>query len=1692
MHLFEQFECKLYQRIISFEFLSTDCCSFKCALNMLFKELEEGVSVECCEKISIIQKLQDRHSSCSLECNKEAEENRLDVYQEEVKLYQKLLEVISTQTQVQVDTTVLEQILKSKENHFSYLHENLTRLVKLLLQIVLPYSIFSQSRDGSTVYTIKMVAGLSSSALSAFDEWISRNKPTKTLQSGDEIRLCADAVLYADSDVYHHGVSVVCIALKLICKKVSQTTSEVLNKTASSVYLEGTRQCITINTEGKCIEFSDRPIKARPGEDGTETAKDGKPGVDGENGQYGNAGGHVLLVASNICISDFNLLASGSPGGDGQNGGDGGAGWTPTVKGIDGNNAPEFEAGRLQTNSSVVISFGTRGVDSGHGGDAGMGGAAGKSGVSGKIEILDIDNEWNCHVTQNQVKDSKPGQPGDPGKGGKHTRHGMDYGRYGKSLLFWARVVTLVTSTRPTDSIDNYSGELCHDEILYDRSIPHPNVEQYEKPARDKIPMQVKKNDHPDFVNRGCNRDGETAKIKVNNSLANENKAVDKQACFYAFHEQCRQSLQHWNCKSHNRFLGAFARKVGEIHDTEFMSITRSEANRSKCVIWMSQFHKLSENMKVSVTCEAKQSTKVQISLMKDYTNEVTYSTYPSADNYLGSESIETESLSVNVSSLKQRAEHKNIHLENYLLESLLTDDCFDDEIEKLQATLNLSEEIIYFVRCDTTADTVNTRFLITQNLQTNTWIFCHPSGTHKMTVNSSLEVLTMEKNQLTPLNRDTMISYEEIVNWICGNIDEDIELPATTEQLLCLKQLKLIILIRKSYKNVCDNCSTEEIDLVQKMYAVCLDTLVGSKSLSALLRMQDFLNSEGLLLTVFDLNWIKSMLPLTYEDETAINAFFDAVGNYNREQHLDLLLHVMVTFQDCHIEMLKTPDYLDYLAKHEFKLFLQSFEESLIHAFHFLCGKFNLVTRFQHIIVISTTKSETILQKFAIKGRTKNQTHGHLKAYIETMLHKKQSMTYTTAVEHMLSSIIETVAKLLGIVLTTQEQSLATEKINLSFPEAYTAFCAFPSLKAVLPALIAISGKLSGDFAKNFQEMLSFTYSEVSDVLGEFHELMYVDDFKSLMSKIGLETVDFIKALRQPSINIAKPQMEALIHILNYILKITLKPNPYRSSAQDPSKLLISVTKFLEGMYSYYNSIFHILSNDEDRQSKIESRNQFIKSHISKIAEFHETFLAYPMSCPLMALIKWKEFIDFKLLEKLELKLKLFKNTSENDVLENLSELKIELRKFNNFLVLVIDSRNNFEVFKSCKDLQMYSLLYKADTDKLPVVLTTDIMGLKKLNGECMQTIVTHFGQCFLSSSQFQLSVEMERLEPNYEFLISSEEPLANIKPYTLILVINGAKWKLYYSSDCSSCHWRDVELSEIEQIKEVLDSKLDPFVMKNGQFSLTKEQKAYLVSMFKFDSEYSVSYRVHFGSQLLLSKTQACSLSMLSIDIKTCAVKISDVTVLEDDDSFGQSILVVLCNSTSSEALKHLRRATYLEISEDQFTNEIEGTAGVFVVKYPDQPAIVKTVTKCGEKEVLKHHYSVSLYRDDLSLRSLLSYSSDECTYRLLLNDSSERNDDVTLLYVLQPISELLNFYQELYDTFLPTQILNNSLKSAVQLCPTVCCRQNIINFVQHVRRGFVQECVNLLIDGSDHKNVRTMHEAMKACFSHTVVQC
>ena len=141
----------------------------------------------------------------------------------------------------------------------------------------------------------------------------------------------------------------------------------------------------------------------------TEADKNGKAGSDGENGRYGNPGGHIMFLAETLDHNGFNLSANGSRGEDGQNGGKGGDGWSPSRAGTDGSE-PKF----TELGDQVIINYGTYGQDGGQGGDGGMGGAPGKSGISGKVELINLESDEKSCVSQVPIDDGEPGLPGEP------------------------------------------------------------------------------------------------------------------------------------------------------------------------------------------------------------------------------------------------------------------------------------------------------------------------------------------------------------------------------------------------------------------------------------------------------------------------------------------------------------------------------------------------------------------------------------------------------------------------------------------------------------------------------------------------------------------------------------------------------------------------------------------------------------------------------------------------------------------------------------------------------------------------------------------------------------------------------------------------------------------------------------------------------------------------------------------------------------------------------------------------------------------------------------------------------------------------------------------------------------------------------------------------------------------------------
>lgn len=483
MQVFEQFEEELHQKFTSYDFLiqpSSD--DVKKKLLSLLQEINElGEEKTEHDKLANIADTQKKRM----------------FYERQIKLYKEVLALLNSQNWIRTDSVM--QCLDSNSNHYSYLHEHLYHLGVLLIPLQKRYSV--SEGNSNRIFTLKMAAGTVSGALSALTEsgvW---------LESGDEIRLCADTVLYLDQDIHFEGVNVVCFAPKLERKKSGK---------------------FCIKTDGKPLDSVNLPNKgtARSGDPGTEHGKDGTPGSHGENGRCGHAGGHILLVAQNICPDDFDLSANGSPGGDGQDGGDGGPGWTPLKDGEDGE-CPKFTSGWLRTGDAVIINYGTFGENGGSGGDAGMGGAPGKSGISGQIEIFDLQNEENCKKSEPvPIEDGKAGSPGKCGNGGKNRKHGMDWGAYAKKAHFGGWCVNLFTGSEQRVFAKDVRGELEHSSINPEPGFrAHHGKRNYEVSANS-VPRQVKDAKHTYFNCRGRNNPGKKAQVKLNSTLSNENKAI--------------------------------------------------------------------------------------------------------------------------------------------------------------------------------------------------------------------------------------------------------------------------------------------------------------------------------------------------------------------------------------------------------------------------------------------------------------------------------------------------------------------------------------------------------------------------------------------------------------------------------------------------------------------------------------------------------------------------------------------------------------------------------------------------------------------------------------------------------------------------------------------------------------------------------------------------------------------------------------------------------------------------------------------------------------------------------------------------------------------------------------------------------------------------------------------------------------
>lgn len=545
MELLEKFEADLYEKTISYDFI--------------VKPVDDHKRHRISTLISQIEALKKLYERYNKVC-KEYSDAKHQLYLSQLSLCEEILSFINEELGLLDKQQELIEYIKSSKNHYSYLQEYLNDLPALFLPILKRYTISSKYEDGHRILDVKMVAGTFACVKAVINQYLCFS----SLETGDLIRLYADSVIYADTELIFPGVSFACISPKIVKKKHDQ---------------------IYISTDALVLSESNITGPALSGRSGNYSLKKGQAGSDGANGRYGNPGGNIMIISSCLKPGNWCLTADGSCGEDGQTGGNGGSGWTPSREGQDGVEC-DFEQDRTffrYDYDSVLINYGTLGENGGQGGDAGMGGAAGKSGISGKIQLIDLENSKNCMETQTKIKDGQSGNPGKPGSAGKHTRQGRDYGAYARKHGFWKSVF----SRRDKRKKSKIWGELTHPSIPDARGSGRCIERKCSS-----LPHQQKSESHPDFTigYRGENCDGKRSQIKVNHNIANENKLIDKCACFHSIKVQYQKSLQHWNAASHTKFLNAFACKIGESLDEDFTKLKHSDIIKKRVMFGRAVF----------------------------------------------------------------------------------------------------------------------------------------------------------------------------------------------------------------------------------------------------------------------------------------------------------------------------------------------------------------------------------------------------------------------------------------------------------------------------------------------------------------------------------------------------------------------------------------------------------------------------------------------------------------------------------------------------------------------------------------------------------------------------------------------------------------------------------------------------------------------------------------------------------------------------------------------------------------------------------------------------------------------------------------------------------------------------------------------------------------------------------------------
>ena len=1626
MQIFEELEEDLHGTFTSYDFVQ----SLKKEDDFLAKQkTERGVN----DFLQRIQSLEKEY----IECNRNTDvydNHKRSVYGRQMKLYEEALLFLKEHQWIGEECSVLQCLKDTRKNHFSYLHEHIHRLGKLLSPLKEQYQV-SISEDERCIFSVTMVAGTISGALSALRSELSKGpKP-------DEIRLRADTALYGDQDITDfEGVNIVCIA-------------PVFDKVKNNK--------LGIKTDGKQLSSIHQQVKkADNGNEGTDGDIAGKDGTDGRDGDYGNAGGHILVVANSLQPDHFDLSAKGSRGQDGQDGGDGGAGFAPTRCGRKGSE-PDFTSGWLKTHDAVIINYGTFGEDGGPGGNAGMGGAPGESGINGKLELLDLNDAGNSLRPQETVGDASAGLPGNSGKGGKSTTHGWDWGAYAKKPGFWGKFRNFFTTNENRD-ISMIKGDLEHSSIRYNPGSGN----NYERKATG-LPWQHKDTSHKWYHNRGRKGEGNSAKVRVNSALAKENKAIDKQSCYQAMRQQCKQSLQHWNVSSHNQFLNAFAQKLGNIHDSSlFVALTHSEVMKANSALWIERIQKQSEAMQSIKVHQKQRTTKVQTFLMKDFEEATKHCTL----GYLGSARDDQKPLSLNLSSLQATTKQCGIDLNNISMDTLLLSGDHDKTVEKL-SQLGQSKQVFIMV-CSTGnhRPLISHDFLIVRDSGQKCYRYYHQRTgdflINDPTICKVLDGVSLQENQFVVIGRDDFF-YPKMIALIYGQFGDISSVPLTSGQFHCLQQLQLIVAIRKTYQIFGGKYTKlSQRQSLCKLYGQYLDEVLTSQSIESLTSLQQDMVMDDLLILPLETSWI------TTEADGASVALHKSVDVFNQEPTLSGLLGVMVEFHNYHRETIAQPKkrqvYLWHLSS---SVGLEAFFDQLCVAVQVFCNKGQIDEALGGVPTI--TSSEAVLHQIALptEGSTLQASMEDCKKAI-SFICEQQLLVYTV-VDRYIDGLAKCMGQVLGIDLPKRKIPPHPPS-DLTFEESYAAFETLPCIPTIMAALSVYTNHHAASpptqYTDKLQHLLASVYHMIRDFMSTVTSQIDTDTLVQKLKTMGMHPELLYENVKTISkhLNESDPTITALVHLLKQFHNLTtlssklLNYGESNESQQglEPTALLVCIPNVLENGRDFCKQRLKASDKDASGEEAAEVIEE-LSFHRQCIVDIHNALHCYPLASPVSALSAWMQRMN-EINELVPCKTK-SKFRSSGSIVENVQHLKSTLESCLSALTDFTSLNVNLQWMEHAEDLAKYAELHHTQ-DKAKLLVQWELGLVEQFHStSCMDTLSCWLYPGLTWLSPLHVTVVTERFSPKHDVFIQNQKPQEErevSKPTVYLYPGEQADhWQLVYQEPGKSFDFLDADDLNDKLLNDMLMLTQDvrQYLKNHNNLTVSEEQKASLLGKLLYEKELTIRHSARLNDQVLVNEVNI-QFSLVVIKMHTSEVKFCRNTDMASIDfKIEENDLLIIqgqCRAETQRAIEHLKRSKVLDIS-DQELSLLQGAAAMCLIRHPGQPVTLQVISECGD---------IAMY-------------DFKCRMPIITDLSDGENQ--TFTEQLKPLSDLLISFLDYRESM---GTLNSAVQNALKKYTTSLHCRDIPELVRAVRFHFIQECfaANLLSNGPP--NFKTVQLSLK----------